>query len=529
MNINEKMLTPTSNRECSITRATSSGTILAVGILGVLSTLLIATLLGHFGLGVAIALVLGVPLAVLLVALAVPQAARNVASLRGKINQWHILWLLSYVSALVFRVREAEASRVAPLDFWGTFRIGPEIIILFVLLVCLASRRTDWVSSLFRGLFGFLAAYCLWSAISTAWSVYPLWTFFKASEYLLDVSLIAAIVIAMYCAEDYKIFFDWTWTLFGVELLWVWVQVVLWPQEALEDGRLRGVFPVTAYNAVGEIGALLAIVALCRLLPTTLRRFNRAWYTSLFLFGLASMLMSQTRNALAGFVLALAVVIFLWSRKLAVVLALASAGVMTTQVYFSYRALYLRGCRTCTFFSTLHETIWTFLKRGQDEGAFASLTGRLDWWTYAWHRFLQHPFTGMGAYAGGKFAVLEKLGFNAGSTHSDYIELLVGSGIPGLVLFAIPLAGAWLLLFRYLRDLSFSSTERQLCLESLGVLSVITVHSFFNVELTWHSPMFFLVVVGYAEFLRRRKAALFVPAMRPNPLQWTKAQASSHA
>lgn len=509
MNLSEKMLTRAGNRESAITPGTFWGAIAGVGISAVLSGLLITSLVGQFGAGFAIVVVLGVPLALFFLILAIPQAARNAISLRGKLNGWHILWLLSYTSALVFRVREIEASRATPLDSWSALRIAPELIILLALMVCLAGRRTDWVGSLSRGLLGVLAAYCLWSAISTTWSVYPLWTLFKAGEYLLDVSLVAAIVTAIHSAEDYKTFFDWTWTLFGVELVWVWTQVMLWPQDALEDGRLRGVFPATAYNAVGEIGAVLAIIALCRLLPVSPRRSNRAWYTYLFLFGLASMLMSQTRNAMAGFVLAFVLVLWLSGRKRGALFTLAGTALLAS--------------------TGLGAMLWAFLKRGQNEDSFASLTGRLDWWVYAWHQFLQHPFTGLGAYAGGKFAVLEKLGFNASSTHSDYIELLVGGGIPGLVLFFVALAGTWLLLFRYWGDRTFSSMEHQLCLESLGVLSVITVHSFFNVELTWHSPMFFLSILGYAEFLRRRRTQL-AHAARPSttlPLHWTKAPASN--
>jgi hypothetical protein len=38
------------------------------------------------------------------------------------------------------------------------------------------------------------------------------------------------------------------------------------------------------------------------------------------------------------------------------------------------------------------------------------------------------------------------------------------------------------------------------------VLSVITVHSFFNDELIWHAPLYFLIVLGYAELLRRHRS-----------------------
>jgi hypothetical protein len=44
-------------------------------------------------------------------------------------------------------------------------------------------------------------------------------------------------------------------------------------------------------------------------------------------------------------------------------------------------------------------------------------------------------------------------------------------------------------------------------MESFGVMTVLVVHSFFNVELIWHAPLFYFVVLGCAEMIRRRKVA----------------------
>ena len=38
----------------------------------------------------------------------------------------------------------------------------------------------------------------------------------------------------------------------------------------------------------------------------------------------------------------------------------------------------------------------------------------------------------------------------------------------------------------------------------IGVMTVITIHSFVNVEMTWHHPTLFLIILGWAEFLRRK-------------------------
>jgi len=147
----------------------------------------------------------------------------------------------------------------------------------------------------------------------------------------------------------------------------------------------------------------------------------------------------------------------------------------------------------------------SFLERGQSQDQMESLTGRTEWWHLAWQGFMEHPWTGLGAYAGGKFGVLSKMGFgDTPQLHSDYLETLVGTSIWGLIPLLAGLFGTWWLLVQFVRAPSLQPFERQLALEAIGVLGVITVRSFVNVELIWHAPQFFLVVLGYAELLRRR-------------------------
>ena len=62
-------------------------------------------------------------------------------------------------------------------------------------------------------------------------------------------------------------------------------------------------------------------------------------------------------------------------------------------------------------------------------------------------------------------------------------------------------------------DRSLDSSERQLSGEMLAILGIITLRSFFNVEMSWHAPFLFLIVVGYAEFLRRRKVQRLHPVV----------------
>ena len=74
-----------------------------------------------------------------------------------------------------------------------------------------------------------------------------------------------------------------------------------------------------------------------------------------------------------------------------------------------------------------------------------------------------------------------------------------------MIPFLAALFGTWWWLIRSVRDNRFAMVERQLALEAIGVLGVVTIHSFFNTELCWHAPVLFLVVLGYAELLRQRR------------------------
>ena len=80
----------------------------------------------------------------------------------------------------------------------------------------------------------------------------------------------------------------------------------------------------------------------------------------------------------------------------------------------------------------------------------------------------------------------------------------MGTSVWGLFPVIFLVLACWWLLARYLTKREFSIAERQMAMEAIGILMILTVRSFFNVELVWHSPSNFFPVVGYAEYMRRR-------------------------
>jgi O-antigen ligase len=440
---------------------------------------------------------------------ALPQGFTKLRLLRQNWTWWHPLWFLIFFSVLVFRVRDVDAAKANPLDAWAMTRVLPEALVALSLIVRLMLKKPNWLKALFSGIPGLMAVYCLICVASSAWSVNASWTAYKSLEFLADVSLLAAIVASADSFLTYQNLLDWTFTLYGLSLVGVWSNLLIWPSEAMDGGRLTGVIPIEASNSVGSSGAVLALLAICRLWPVFGKAKSQAWYIFLLIFGVVSLVLSQTRTAEAAFVIVVLMLV-MSSRRLRKVCLIGTAALapFVTVSLLLYQRMWSKGW----------ELLLSFMERDQTPGAIESLTGRTAWWEYGLQQLSKHPFTGMGAYAAGRFAVLGKLGVGAAAMmHSDWIEVVIGTSFWGLIPFAGALIVAWWFLFRCLRSNSFAPQQRQLALECFALLGMLTIHSFFNDELSWHCPLLYFAILGYAEFIRvqsKRQEPVAVPEAR---------------
>ncbi len=452
---------------------------------------------------------LSVPLLILMIQ-AAPEALASARELAHNWTWWHPLWFFIFFSMLVFRIRDVSEAKANPLDAYAMLRILPEAFVSLTLIVRLILKKPNWLGALFRGIPGAMAVYCLVCLATTAWSVNASWTAYKSLEFLADVSLLAAIVASAEGFFTYKNLVDWTLTFYGLSLLGVWSNLPIWPTEAMDGGRLTGVVPVEASNSVGTSGGVLAIVALCRLMPVFGEVKNRAWYMLLLIFGLVSMVLSKTRNSEAAFIFAVALIVLLSQRlrRIAIWGGALLAPLLTVAILMNDRLL-----------GYAWDLVLSVAERDQSDAALGSLSGRTAWWAYGMQQLMQHPFTGLGAYAAGRFAVLGKLGVGAAAMmHSDWIEVLIGTSFWGLIPFAGALLAAWWFLYRCIKSDVFSPDQRQLALELFALLGMLTMHSFFNDELSWHCPLLYFAILGYAEWVRTHQKAQLSYALERRPL-----------
>jgi O-antigen ligase len=448
-----------------------------------LQAMLLVWLTGMMSAPQAALVVTGAAAAAVLAPLVIGQAWARIRTLASHLSWWHGLWALLFCSDFVFRVRDVQSIQDNPLDAWALYRVGLVGLVGFVLLWRLLTHRGEWLQSLFTGLLLVMAAFPLAGLISTGWSVYPSWTLYKSVELLIDISVCAAAVAAAGSPDGLKSLFDWTWFLFALIQCTVWVGALVAPARALQPAtgmlhvQLAGVMPDLSSNGVGHIAALLAVVALSRLL----RREGTLLYGLLFASSVATMLLSQTRSALLGFAVGALLVLLLSGR----VLIVFSAAVAAVIVLLATSA---------------GPTFIEYFRRGQNAEMFDSLSGRMDWWSFAWQRFMERPFTGFGAFAGGRFAALAEMGDQTtSSVHNTYLEAILGLGVMGVLPVLICLGGTW---WRLLK--SFASHTS---LEAIGVLAVLTVRSVFTTDLIWHPALPWLLVLALAELLRREGRA----------------------
>jgi len=247
--------------------------------------------------------------------------------------------------------------------------------------------------------------------------------------------------------------------------------------------------PTLSSNGVGEAGALLGVVAFARLIWRQHAKGGTSWYWLLLMISACTLILSQARSAVVGFLSGVLIAAFCRSARLAMIGLIA--------------------CALAAFvFGAAIQITHTYLLRGQDPELFHGLSGRVDWWQSAWLKILERPWLGYGAYAGSRFVVLAQLGeTETSSIHNSYIEVVLGCGILGLLPLLAALAGTWWQLMSVLFKSPVSSLDAQVAVEALSVLTVISARSLFSVTMIWHPAVEFLIVLGYAELLRRRRVA----------------------
>lgn len=393
-----------------------------------------------------------------------------------------VAWVAYFVSGLPLRVRGAAEIEASVLDSAAALRV---VLVAGVGLVVLALlfRRSEKSSALAGGrLFSgaaILLCYGGFALLSSLWSISPMWTAYKSVEYLVGLALAMGIAFSIRSLDDLKSVVNVTWSLYVVLLGLVWAGFLLAPSRAmiatrgLFGWRLGGVFPVASTNTVGDLAATVLLIALVRLAYS---EGSRRWWIALLAAASGALFLSQARSALLGVVAAVVVLSILLPR-------IRRQGV-------------LLGVGLGTLGYVFVDLLYSYLARGQSQGNLESLSGRTLYWGAAIELWSQHPIVGAGAYAAGRFGVLQELGEQfTSSLHNTWIEVLVGTGVVGVAIVAAAVLAVVVAVFRMARAES-NSQLGHITAELCAILVLELVRSVFTSgAFIWHPATRFLLAV----------------------------------
>jgi hypothetical protein len=101
------------------------------------------------------------------------------------------------------------------------------------------------------------------------------------------------------------------------------------------------------------------------------------------------------------------------------------------------------------------------------------------------------------------------------------METILGEGFYGLFPLLLALAGTWWYLLKEIRAPDCTPEDRQLALEAIAVLGVLSVRTVFMDIMILHPPLHYFAILGLAEYFRRRRHA----ARSMSPVQRSEVQA----
>ena len=393
-------------------------------------------------------------------------------------------WAILFISVFLWRLRTSKDLMANPVDTTAFLRMV-EVAVAGLIAVFMLMTKPN-ISAL-MGPVGLMLMYSLSGIISGVYSSYPLYAAYKALETTAGVVLITAILGRCEDFDSIKEFVQLNIALFGLLIVLVWVGALLWPALAFSGSKgilsvkLFGVMPVINPNAVGFIGALLALVAFCQM-NKKLATKEKIFWRNLLIVSLITLVIAQSRTSLIGFVVAIGVWLLL-NRKMKILF------------FISLLALII------LFNIAASEILVDYFKRGSSDEMLYTLTGRTTAWGHAWRMFKQSPLLGYGFASGARFDVLQGQGMVG--MHGSIFDVIVNVGLLGLIPWLMALIIGWIQLVGTFLRFShiMNPTVKMFHSLMISIMLLISFRAMTGTTIVMHDKEFLLllVVLAYAQ------------------------------
>ena len=411
-----------------------------------------------------------------------------VLSVDNRINLGLAAWFAMFCSILIWNQSSLRVGELG--DSNNYYRI---VLVLFAAVAAgtaLVSNFRRWPQA-FPAPLLLLFVYALVALFSSVFvpthAFYSMW---KSFEILVDVLVIAALLSNENPQNTARAAYRMLVVLYGLLIVIYLLEALAMPTLAFQESRgylsvyMLGVLPVMTQNALAFLSAVCAFAIICGLQRPSLLVTKVVFA---FMLGLAviTLVLAQSRTSVIALVLAL-LVYLLFNRRYTLLCVLIVTGL------------------AATFFTSLYDTSYQYLLRGQDTKLVTTLSGRTEGWEKAWRAFLESPIMGNGFAA---FARANILANDMSSMHGAVFDVIVGTGLMGFIPWAAAILWTFMRLVRLpLRDHAWfeSVIGRSIQAEMIGVAVLIMVRAFTSSGLALHQDnfMLFLTVLAYVTSMR---------------------------
>ena len=324
-------------------------------------------------------------------------------------------WLVLYAGLGLWFGRLDNPATLSHLDTSAIIQITSVIFALFTISIKLLNGIG---LNNFRGPFLLIGLYAIWGVLTSPLSPVPALSAFKAGS-LFIVVLIAIVAITIAGRKDAgRIFLNTAYLYLGTLVLLSLIGGILFPE--ITHRPNKGLFkmmlvgwPALNSNSLSFVAATISLVGFRRFFDSRLLS-NKLFYFGAFTSGFCVLLLAQGRTSIVGFFLGALFLTFTVKRMRWIRGWFIISGFIILSVFL------LTGSA-----GDWLDTLETYLRRGSDDEALTSLSGRTDIWKSGWDIFLSSPIVGYGFYSA------EKLGIAA---HNAYLLVLINSGIIGFTL-----------------------------------------------------------------------------------------------
>lgn len=317
-------------------------------------------------------------------------------------------------------------SAVSIISTWQSSFFIVQIPAIMILSRCWNPRRISQESSLL------LAAFCGWMLVSTFWT--NLSRYVLVDSLALTISAMTGLYLGLRFSVKEALSVTWVGTQMGIMVSYFAIKQG-WTESVDSNGNWVGIY--FNRNSLGPVALIALVTGLGTIIPKLNRKFTAHQTLAV---SAVSVLMVMNLTTLVR------------TRSTTPLMALLGAGVgvaswsvvgllLTQRVQLRRNA---QGVIRLCFISTAIFAAWLVFKFqdaiGQAVGSNDIFSGRSAFWNFSWTGFLERPVLGWGwraAWFTPEFLKREMFWTTAGSnwSHNGYLEILLGGGIVGFIVF----------------------------------------------------------------------------------------------